>query len=823
MIDKFYKYPAFVAMISFMYLGALTLRAEEINLSSQGQVLEQQYHQELISLQSELLKKVMKVKSASQRASIIKSSELDAKLAKFVVLHEASPKTLASFAQQSAEHAKLISGLLQDNELMVQMLIADGAKQPHIGRSLGVSQYGPAIKIYRGIQKANGLANEGLFQRLALAISLEHAVPIVQVNPESAVNAPEFVDPLKRYQHYEKAYLDGELDTNFRNLSVWELRMVVNGDEPNDVLTWGRKTLRNYRPDHVTKSAEGWRYVGIVTSDVNYGSGDVKYDLPDLQKYQNILMNGGVCGRRAFFGRFILRAFGVPTIARPSRGHGALARYTSEGWTVCLGGGWGAGWTKTLYVKDKDFLASSQARKDQEAFLQVKRAQWIGSVLGEKTIYGEHDKNEPGVWNDLALKKQSEIIQDLKSKPLKALGANLGEADGKSYEKGSSPQLAQLDRKIKYNSDGSILIAAAAYNQDGAKGVTSMKSFDGGSQIFLPRFDLQGKTLLRGGSWKGDAKACSSGWRLPSSGYGQYENWGFRAAMTHSGGLAPKELSIKINDEVSIDFVYIKPGSFTMGGESKTDSKWTCVELPKHQVNITKGFYLGKYEITQSQFEAVMAYNPSRSTKGLNYPVDNVSWKEALKFCENISLKSKKKIRLPSEAEWEYAARVGSSGKWFFGKDATQLDQYAWNKNNAGKKSHEVGQKKPNPWGLYDVYGNVLERVADIYDKNYYAESPQNDPKGPQQELKTQFEYEIEVTKSGVYSLTSMIVTNKHSQILSLELNQQRHDIFLPFTLGEWQETSPIKVKLNHGKNTLRFYRNSPPQKGVAIKSFLLQ
>ena len=187
------------------------------------------------------------------------------------------------------------------------------------------------------------------------------------------------MDPLKRYQHYETAYLNGELDTNFRNLTVWELRMVVNGDEPDEILAWGRKTLRNYRPDHVTNSAEGWRYVGIVTSDVNYGSGDVKYDLPELQKYQNILMNGGVCGRRSFFGCFILRAFGVPTIARPSRGHGALARYTSEGWRVCLGGGWGAGWTKTLYVKDKDFLASSQARKIHKPFFKLKGH--IGSAL----------------------------------------------------------------------------------------------------------------------------------------------------------------------------------------------------------------------------------------------------------------------------------------------------------------------------------------------------------------------------------------------------------------------------------------------------------
>ena len=139
--------------------------------------------------------------------------------------------------------------------------------------------------------------------------------------------------------------------------------MVVNGDAPDET--------RNFRPDHIYESNFGWRYVGSVSSEVKYGSGDVKYDRDELQKYQNIIMNGGICGRRAFFGRFILRSFGVPTTARPSRGHGALARWTPRGGCVNLGPGWGSGWTSTRYRKDLDFLASSKARKDEEAFLEV--------------------------------------------------------------------------------------------------------------------------------------------------------------------------------------------------------------------------------------------------------------------------------------------------------------------------------------------------------------------------------------------------------------------------------------------------------------------
>lgn len=124
-------------------------------------------------------------------------------------------------------------------------------------------------------------------------------------------DAPATVDPVQRYRHFEKAFLDGELDAAFKDLSVWDMRMVVNGEEPDEMLAWGREMLRNYRPDHITTPDYRWRYVGAVRTDVKYGSQDCQYDQDELQFFQNVLMNGGVCGRRAFFGRFILRAFGV--------------------------------------------------------------------------------------------------------------------------------------------------------------------------------------------------------------------------------------------------------------------------------------------------------------------------------------------------------------------------------------------------------------------------------------------------------------------------------------------------------------------------------
>ena len=98
-----------------------------------------------------------------------------------------------------------------------------------------------------------------------------------------------------------------------------------------------------------------------MRTDIRYGSQDNKHDEQDLQFFQNILKNGGVCGRRAFYGRFMLRAFGIPTTARPQRGHAALVHWTPDGWVPCLGAGWGSGWTQTRYGKDLDFLANAGA------------------------------------------------------------------------------------------------------------------------------------------------------------------------------------------------------------------------------------------------------------------------------------------------------------------------------------------------------------------------------------------------------------------------------------------------------------------------------
>ncbi len=415
------------------------------------------------------------------------SGALDGRLAKFVVMSEAGASGLAAFAAGGAEQQQLVDRLLGDEALMLQMAVADGAKG---------GAYGRAMEIYSQIQAERSSARYGAMQRLAVAIALEHAQPIKQRNAVGVVDGAEEVDPVARFRHYEAAFEAGELDGCFGQLSVWDYRMVVDGDEPDEVLAWGREMLRSYRPDHVYAKDERWRYVGAVRTDIRYGSQDNKNDRSDLQFFQNILMNGGVCGRRAFFGRFILRAFGVPTTARPQRGHAALVHWTQKGWVPCLGAGWGSGWTRTRYNKDLDFLATTQARRDEAGYLEIKRAQWIGDVAGEKPVYGLLS-GVPGFWYGVSLYRQRQLVADSGAATLEAVGAELGEAeDARNRYRVEAASVTDEDRRVVVDADGVLTIPAVACTKPGKSGgkVVFLPSNLGGKQLHYSR-NGRGQTL----------------------------------------------------------------------------------------------------------------------------------------------------------------------------------------------------------------------------------------------------------------------------------------------------------------------------------------
>ena len=167
-------------------------------------------------------------------------------------------------------------------------------------------------------------------------------------------------------------------------------------------------------------------------------------------------------------------------------------------------------------------------------------------------------------------------------------------------------------------------------------------------------------------------------------------------------------------NSIGMEFVLIPAGEFKMGSN---DNEARNDEKPVHTVHLTKPFYLGKYEVTQAQWEAVMGNNPSHFKGNPTSPVESVSWQDVQEFISRLNARERgtASYRLPTEAEWEYAARARSSTAYSFGNNASDLGRYAWYSGNSGGKTHSVGQLEPNAWGLYDMHGNVCEWVQDWY------------------------------------------------------------------------------------------------------------
>lgn len=200
-------------------------------------------------------------------------------------------------------------------------------------------------------------------------------------------------------------------------------------------------------------------------------------------------------------------------------------------------------------------------------------------------------------------------------------------------------------------------------------------------------------------------------------------------------------IPVETTNRIGMKMALVPAGEFLMGSPS-SDTAADVIERPQRRVRITKAFYLGATEVTQGQYEKVMGRNPSwfsaggggkDTVAGVNtsdFPVDRVSWDDAVAFCQKLSALEGKKYRLPTEAEWEYACRAGSNTTWCFGDDQSSLKDHAWYQDNAESRTHAVAMKKPNAWGLYDMYGNVWEWCQDRHG-GYQANSPMDDPAGP--------------------------------------------------------------------------------------------
>ncbi|GIT28582.1 MAG: hypothetical protein Ct9H300mP1_06280 [Planctomycetaceae bacterium] len=217
----------------------------------------------------------------------------------------------------------------------------------------------------------------------------------------------------------------------------------------------------------------------------------------------------------------------------------------------------------------------------------------------------------------------------------------------------------------------------------------------------------------------------------PESTQAKAENAEAGAPKTKPGSEPNVPAGMEVTNSIGMKLRLIPAGKFMMGSpETESDRE---DDETQHRVTITKPFYLGVTEVTQEQYQKVMGTNPSRKSRGPQNPVENVSWADAVEFCGKLSAMPAEKTaghvyRLPTDAEWEYACRAGTTTAYSFGDDASGLGDYGWFDGNSDRETHPVGEKKPNAWGLYDMHGNVYEWCQDWYGD--YPSGSATDPTG---------------------------------------------------------------------------------------------
>jgi len=432
---------------------------------------------------------------------LLTDDTLDAKLMRVAILRHGTPAGLAEFAQQSDEHKALIDNLLADEALMKQVLLAGGANG---------GEYGEAMQVYNLILEASEKAREpGILQNLALGTALQQ--PWLEGKDRGSVNGLVFTDhqtpdgQVARYLHYEEAYLNKELDPAFKDFTAWECRFITNDPYTNEELTWAREMLRNFRPDHITNPDYSWRYVAMVKSDLPYCS--TRHDDTLGLPQQQALALGGVCGRRAFFGRFITRAFGIPARRSTQTGHAAMNMWTPDGWVTRLGAWWSFNWCGPW--GGLDFYLDSRARALPDRYIQALRAQWIGDALGQEDISLRHYGQGGGFWDALAFYKKRTIVEDnaaaeaAADAELASLTADearlLGESDKILGADGEVEkiEIAEEDKKVVVAKDGTITVPAVACAKpdNNTDKVLFLDSYGGGMQIHYQRMGSQPEIL----------------------------------------------------------------------------------------------------------------------------------------------------------------------------------------------------------------------------------------------------------------------------------------------------------------------------------------
>jgi len=382
-------------------------------------------------------------------------------LVTWMILKAQTPKGATTWCNKGDDETRKVLSLLKSVELCQCMLENGGVKN---------GKYIEAFILFQELVKES--TNNDVLVRLALAVALELCIGKI--------------DPHTRFLHYKEAYLNGELDSAFSKFSVWELRMVIDSDRSNDELTFARESLRNYRPDFIFSQDPQWRYTEIVRSDVDYC--DVNWT-NEARTYDQILSGGGKCGPRAWYGRLVTKAFGIPTYGMRQTGHAAMSRWTLKGWKTCLGADFQFTYWEDMQGHPRhgsDFYLETKARSavsEQDYRRMVLNLEFIATYYDEKDWflkknYRPQGKKDP--WFSLAF-FQKHLLADTERPGFLF------------YEHEESPNQADrlittrsLETLAQNISDNIVVPASSAVkSKTFAQKVKIVTSFGGGDQISI--------------------------------------------------------------------------------------------------------------------------------------------------------------------------------------------------------------------------------------------------------------------------------------------------------------------------------------------------
>jgi hypothetical protein len=404
-----------------------------------------------------------------ENLEMVENSTLETAAMKGAILMHATPEGLAKFCEENKKHEKLIDHLLGAPALMKEMLTNGGAAK---------GNYGQAMKIYTKILSTFPILDDAfsdMNRKIAMAVALELASPINEFDTKVEVN------PQKRYTHFSEAYKNGELDPAFPHFSIWEMRHIVNCDAPNDQLKWARDMMMNYSPYITAITDEKKKYLYILDTDVLTRNPTWT---SDPRTYQQVLSGGGKDAPNAWFGRFILNAFGIPTWGCKQPGRVGMTRWTPAGWEAMLGADWDVcEWEGETGIDFKGEVDVRSAHTSEEYFQKLVLLECVAEVLEGR--HGEIPEEEKTILHPNRLWRSLAIIQ--KALMLAPCSPENFERKGRGGVKTNVEKYLEMYEKDEDDSEtkqkgGKVTIPAGAHGyNDGT--MMLITSFSGGKQL----------------------------------------------------------------------------------------------------------------------------------------------------------------------------------------------------------------------------------------------------------------------------------------------------------------------------------------------------